>query len=120
MHLPGARTTPIPTTTAGYLLVAGASLLAGWSFIETTGGAPAELALYDGAGTNGALIADIALAAGESTRDLIPAPGLAVHTSLYLDVVSGSIRGAVWLTPAVIIDGYAFAEGYVPVSAGDE
>lgn len=120
MTLPGARTTPIATTTTGELLVGGALLLVGWSFIETTGAAVAELALYDGSSNGGALIADIALSAGESVRDLISGAGLACYTSLFLDVVAGSIRGAVWTHPATVIDGYAFAEGYRPAWAGDE
>lgn len=120
MSLPAARTTPIPTTTADRLLIGGALLLHGWAFVETTGADPAELELIDGSGTNGALVVPITLSSGESTRDTFPGTGIGIYTSLFLNIVSGSVRGAVWTTPATIIEGHAFAQGVRPIWSGDE
>lgn len=118
MHVP-ARTVPVPAGAASQLLVAGASIVTGWSWTETTGGASAELALYDGNGNNGALIADITLTQGESTRDLIALTGIGIRTGLYLDVVSGSIRGAVWVLPGEFWEQYELVQGERAVWRGD-
>ena len=66
----------------------------GWSFIETTGAAAATLELFDGSSTGGATIA--------------------VRVSLFLNVISGSIRGAVWVVPAERLEPYEALQGVVP------
>jgi hypothetical protein len=116
--LPPASTFPIPTTTTDVALVGGASVLTFYGFTETTGAAAAEVQLFDGSGTNGALIVDVALLQGESTRDLIPAPGLMVSVGLFLHVVSGSVQGSVWTVPGDLVDDWVITQGYRPVFGG--
>lgn len=110
--LPAARPLPIATRTTDLLLAGGLTLIVGWSWIETTGAAAAEFNLVDGTGAGGALVAPISLSSGQSTRDLIPHPFLACHSGLFLDMVSGSVRGSVWVIEATLENGIAFAQGY--------
>lgn len=117
---PAARTIPVDTTTTSKVLAAGLTLVRFWSFRETTGGAPAVFELFDGSGPNGALIASISLSQGESTRDPLPNSGCAAFAGLYLDVISGSIRGAVWTSQATLDNGFAYAAGALPVWSGNE
>lgn len=119
MRLPPARTLPIATTTASGLLVGGASILTFYGFTETTGAAGAEVELIDGDGTSGAVIVNVTLQQGESTRDLIPAPCLNVRTGLYLHVVSGSIKGSVWIVPAELAEPFELTQGEHPVWRGE-
>lgn len=97
-----------------------------WSFTETTGTATAEVRLYDGTGTGGALVVDIELVASESTRDYFPHPFVCYETGLYLDLVSGSVRGQVqalvfpdcdhWRAPVEVVNiGALTVEGGVTV-----
>lgn len=107
-----ARTIPIATTTTDLTVIGGASVLFGWTWIETTGSAVANVELYDGSGTNGALIVPVALNSGESTRDLWGHPGLGVQTGLFLHVVSGSVKGSLWIVPGEVYDEYVIEQGY--------
>jgi hypothetical protein len=70
-----------------------------WSFTETTGAATAEIRLFDGSSAGGASIADITLAAGQSTRDWLGHDGLPYETGLFLQVVSGTVNGQVFSIP---------------------
>lgn len=65
------------------------------SFRETTGTASATVDLYDGTGTDGLWVDSIALSPGQSTRDYYLPGQYPYRTGLFLDVVSGSVRGAV-------------------------
>ncbi len=118
--LPPARTRPIATTTTDLLLVGGASILTFYNFTETTGGAGAEIELYDGEAATGARIVSVTLTGGESTRDLIPKPGLGCYVGLFLHVVSGSIKGAVWTVTGELVGPYVAVQGLVPFWAGQE
>lgn len=77
--------------------IAGAVLVGGWSFRETTGAAPAELQLWDGGPTGGNVIAEIVLAANQSIRDLAPGLGLSTRSALTVNVIAGSVRGSIWV-----------------------
>jgi len=118
--LPAARTQPIAATTIDLLVVGGASLLRGWSFVEPTGSAAASIELYDGTGVDGAYIVGITLDPGESTRDWLADGGIGCLVGLYLHVVSGEVQGATWVSPAILLDGFAIAEGVRPVWSGSE
>lgn len=118
--LPPARTVPIAETTTGSLLVGGASVLTFYGFTEQTGAADAHVQLYDGSSNLGALIVDVTLNQGESTRDLIPRPCLYVRGDLWFEVVSGTVAGSVWVVPLERIAAYAAAQGIAPFWAGDE
>jgi hypothetical protein len=118
--LPAARALPIATRTTDLALTGGLTIVRGWSFVETTGGAPAALELYDGSGINGALIVAITLSQGESTRDWLSGSGIAAMGGLYLHLVTGSIKGAIWQSQATLDHDYAFADGARPVWSGNE
>lgn len=92
-------TIPIPMgiQTDGKLIIGRKATVLGWSLVETTGSARAELRILDGADANGTLIADITLSPGESTRDLVPAPGVVARSGVYAKVVSGSVDGSLWV-----------------------
>lgn len=78
-------------------LVGGAVLLGGYSFIESTGAAPAQLDLIDGGSNGGILLVTISLGAGVSTTKITLGRGLAVSSGLFLKVNLGSVRGSLWL-----------------------
>lgn len=118
--MPAARATQVQDGTADETLVGGASLLHGWTFREVTGTDPATVELIDGSSPDGQLVVTISLKAGQSTRDPFPGAGIGIYTNLYLAVLEGEIRGAVWTTPATIIDGYAVTEGLHPAWSGNE
>lgn len=118
--LPPARTVPIATTTTDEKLVGGASILTFYNFTETTGSASAEVELYDGDDATGALIVNVTLNQGESTRDPLPKPGLGCRQGLFLNVVSGSIKGSVWIVPGEIIGPYVAVQGLAPFWRGGE
>lgn len=94
------RVLPIPTLTAGRNLIARGTLIFGWAFQETTAAAPATLALIDGNDQNGALAVPITLTANQSTRDIFGQPGLYFESGPYLQIVTGSIQGALWYVDA--------------------
>lgn len=89
-------TLPIPVSTVGYQVFARGGRLFGWSFVETTGAAIAQVRLIDGSGPTGAEIVNITLSSGQSTRDWLAKPGIRIRSGVYVDVVAGSIRGSIW------------------------
>lgn len=96
------RPVKIPLTVAPNSVtpLAGELLLGGWSFLETTGGAPALIELWDGGASGGETLAVIALTAGASADRPCPGLGLLVQSGLTVTVLAGSIRGSVWLARA--------------------
>ena len=56
--------------------------------------------LYDGVDEKGQLVAAFTLASNESTRDYPAGAGIEIKGGLFLEMLSGSIQGAVWVTPA--------------------
>ena len=85
----------IPTGQSGVVL-GGPLLLFGWSLRESTGAAPAQLDVYDGADATGQPVATITLIANESTRDYPGLPGITCRRGLYVNAVAGSVAGVVW------------------------
>lgn len=63
--------------------------------VETTGTAASEWQLWDGTNTQGPLLADVTLTAGQSTRDQVHHHNLPFRQSLYFVPLSGSTRGSV-------------------------
>ena len=86
-------------------LAAGASVqvysrqarLYGWALLEATGAAAAEVVLYDGFDATGPILADITLAADQSTRDYFGYSGLWADAGVFVKCISGSVRGTVWI-----------------------
>lgn len=98
--IPPARSFATASPAVSGVLLNTAALIFGWSFRETTNSAIATVELYDGTGTNGQLLTSITLAINESTRDLMGGNGLEALGGIYLNVVAGSVKGAVWAVPA--------------------
>lgn len=93
-----ARPVAVPTmTAAGFQPQSGDSLLQGWSFAETTGGATASIIIFDGNDTTGTPIAFVNLQPSESTRDVMAGLGIQCRTGVWVQVVAGTARGSVWL-----------------------
>ena len=85
--------------TAGTREVMGrANLLCGWSVREATGTAAAVFRLHDGRDATAHVLASANLAANESIRDNYSTPGIKLETgSVFLEVVSGSIEGVIYV-----------------------
>jgi hypothetical protein len=71
-------------------------MLTGWSLRETSLN-PATVDLYSGGSTGGALVASFTIAAGGSSVIAIPDGGVLCDAGLYIEVVSGTVTGAVWV-----------------------
>lgn len=91
-----AFTLPVPATTVSQNLIARGTLVIGYSFVETTGAAPASIDLIDGNDANGAVVAVITLDPGQSIRDTFSGDGVYFQSGPFLKVNSGSVRGAIW------------------------
>ena len=116
---PPAQSVAIPTTTTDVQILGGMCLLMGWAFVETTGSAAATFDLYDGVGSGGQLVAPLSLSSGQSTRDLMTGSGIEIRGGLFLDMLTGSIKGAVWLIPGVRFGDVGILEADIPLWGGD-
>lgn len=87
----------VPATTSGQPILAGDSLLCGYSIKESTGTAPAEFQIYDGSSNNGQLVLDVTLLAGQSVVEELPFPGVYLGNGMQLVVTVGSVSGAIWV-----------------------
>jgi len=97
---PEKRVVYRPVSAAGGILVIGVGALGGFSFRETAG-STAVIRLRDGNSTAGDLISTIGLAANESIRDWFALPGVTYKYGLYIEVVTGTIEGALYLVEDV-------------------
>ena len=88
------RTVPIVSGQTSGQLVNGAGRLFVHTITETTGAATAKYTLYDGTGVSGTLLVPVTLAANESSRDYFGKHGIPFLTGVYIEVVSGSVQGA--------------------------
>lgn len=86
----GPLTVSAPIQTGDYYLY-------GFALIETTGAAGATLELFDGSDTNSPSVCPVTLKAGESTREWFGPPGITLDRGLFVSVLSGAVRGSVWL-----------------------
>lgn len=91
-----AHALTVPATGSQKVL-GGPGLLMGWSFLESTGAAGATVEVWDGGDTTGQLVTAISLVAGESTRDWLAGDGILLQVGLFVNVISGSVRGALWV-----------------------
>ena len=93
------RPSQFPTLAAGATLqvYSRQARLYGWAILEATGSAAAEVVIYDGFDANGPILADITLAADQSTRDYFGYSGLWADAGIFVKCVSGSVRGTVWI-----------------------
>lgn len=97
--LQGAEVRPIRTGGNSTQVAGAGGRVMGWSLHETSNVAGAQLYLRDARDGDhaGDIIAALSLAAGESTRDSWFPGGLSFINGLLVDVVSGSVEGAVYL-----------------------
>lgn len=91
-----ARALAVPVTAASALVSNLPLRIIGWSFREVTGAAPLDAQLIDGSSNNGQVIAELTLGPGESIRDTIGPWCLRTQVGVWLQVNSGTVRGAVW------------------------
>lgn len=88
---------PVPADGADHQLINTECKMIGWSLRETTGAAAAVAQLFSGGGTGGVQAAEIPFATGDGQPFGIPDGGLVCNGGLFLHMVSGTIRGAVWV-----------------------
>lgn len=93
----GARPLPVQSGPGAVLVVAGDVRLVGWSLIESTGAAVAQVDLIDGQANGGTLVGLVSLAAGASETRSVTGHGVQVASQLVLLVNAGSIRGVVYV-----------------------
>lgn len=91
------RPVPFGLATVDTTAISGPCRLHGWAVAEATGVAPAALNIRDGGDQNSTLIAPINLLASESRADNGPADGLLCMQGVLIDIVSGSVAGAIWV-----------------------
>ena len=91
-----------PATTAVAVaagqLVTGPGRIAGLALSETTGTAGARINVHDGTSAAGMILAPITLAANESIRDTFSDQGFTFTTGLFVEVVTGSVNGALFVS----------------------
>jgi hypothetical protein len=74
----------------------GDAIIMGWGLLETTGAAAAVVEIYDGFDATAQLVVAVALTAGQSTRDWLGPNGILVTEGIFVNVISGTVRGTVW------------------------
>lgn len=118
--LPPASAIPIAATTTDVLLCGNALLLRGWSLCETTGAGTAEVYLRDGTNATGLIVAHVTLKSSESTRDYPSFAGIGIRGGLYLDVVAGTVDGAVWVNVGTRVGMVELVDGEWVMWSGKE
>lgn len=94
-----ATAVPIPVTTTSRLIYSRPTVVMGWAFVETTGTANATVYLRNGRDAGGTLVVPISLLSAQSTRDYLSPAGVYCDSGIYLQVISGSVTGSVWVLP---------------------
>jgi hypothetical protein len=94
-----ARPLPVKAGQASGQLIGPRAIVYGWNFTETTGAAAAKVRLWSGASSTGTLLLSLGLAAGASASQWTTGPGVLADGGVYLEVVSGSVEGAVFVHP---------------------
>lgn len=89
------RTIPISAGQLSGQLISGAGRLLVHTIEETTGAAGAKYTLFDGTGVSGTPLVPVTLAANESSRDYFGRHGIPFLTGVYIQVISGSVLGAI-------------------------
>lgn len=92
-----ARMLPVPATVADVAISNTQEIIVGWSFVETTGLAPATVQLLDGVDSGGVGGIEIALSTGQSATENTGGWCLRFSRGVFLNVITGSVRGSVWV-----------------------
>jgi hypothetical protein len=88
---------PFGTITTDTPAISGPCRLYGWAIKESTGAAPAQFVIRDGGDQNSTMIAPINLLANESRSDTTHNDGILCTQGVLIDVIAGSIAGAIWV-----------------------
>lgn len=104
--LANAIAIPLPSTNQSQLICPGRAYLYGFGLIESTGTAAATFDLVDGMTNNGQTIAPKSLNAGQSDIETCPYPGLYLQNGLWLQMISGSVRGSFWVANIYQVQGH--------------
>lgn len=83
----------VPTTTTNQHIASAPCWLVGWSLRETTGAATAEVELSSG----GNPIGESSIGNGGSDTRIMSGMGVLVRSDITLTVISGSVRGAIYI-----------------------
>jgi hypothetical protein len=88
---------PVPCTipSSSGKLITGSGYIVYWSVRDTTASSGSVFQLYDGQDANGQLLLDGSTVAGQSTSEYIGRRLLFYTKSLYYNLASGTIEGAV-------------------------
>lgn len=87
----------VPTPAVSGQLDNASGRLLWWAFRETTGAAPCTFRLWDGSNNAGRLMVPFSLSANGSTRDYPGMHSLPYVTGLYLEVLTGTFEGTVYV-----------------------
>lgn len=94
-----ARPLPIKAGQGSGQLIGPRAIVYGWNFTESTGAAVAAVRLWSGSSNLGTMLASIKLASGGTASQWTTGPGVLADGGVYLEVVSGSVEGAVFVHP---------------------
>lgn len=100
---------PVPCTipAASGSLITGSGYIVYWSALDTTVMGGSVFELYDGNDANGQLLIAVSTTAGESTSEYIGKRLLFYTKSLYYNLASGAIEGAVTVHACESAEEYA-------------
>lgn len=90
---------PLSAVSVSMLLVSTGVLLLGWSVLEPTGAAGFSAYLVNGEGADGDYGAVLGLAQGASATNTLGTRGVWLRRGLYLQILSGSVSGAIYYRP---------------------
>lgn len=77
--------------------IGGEARLYGYAIKESTGAAPAEVDLLNGADAGGDLVVPITLTAGQSARDWFGPQGVVMEGGIFANVTAGAVKGAIFV-----------------------
>lgn len=92
-----AQPIPVGNFPGGSGDIANRSTVYGFGLRETTGTAAARVDVYNGNDTGGILIAPIDLNPGQSVRDVLGPSGVGCDMGVFVNIVSGSVAGSIWV-----------------------
>ena len=90
------RALPVKAGQASGLLIGPRAVVYGYNLTEATGAAAAQVRLWNGGSNTGSLLLSIKLASGTSATQWTTGPGVLADGGVYLEVVTGSVEGAVY------------------------
>jgi hypothetical protein len=88
---------PLATVTTDTILISRQCYLRGWSLRENTGSADAHLEFYDGLDNTGTLLAAVDIVKATSDQANWTGGGIRCRIGLFVNVIAGSVRGAVFV-----------------------